>query len=557
MVVSHFMKHTIEQIIFSFLLLMIIPLLSPTHAADTGYWHTNENKIVNENGQVVRITGVNWFGMETDSYGPHGLWARNYKEMIDQIKQLGYNTIRLPFSNQMLESGTTPNGIDYTQNPDLKDLSSQKVMDKIIDYAGKIGLKIILDRHRPEASGQSELWYTNRYSEQRWIDDWRRLANRYYGNSTVIGFDLHNEPHGSACWGCGDTSKDWSLAAQKAGNAVLAVNPNLLIFVEGIEQYNNNWYWWGGNLMGVKDHPITLNVSHQLVYSTHDYPNSVWTQSWFNDSSYPNNLPTIWDKYWGYIAKNKIAPIYVGEYGTKLQTNADKQWLNSLLSYMGNDTNALSWTYWSWNPNSGDTGGILQDDWKTVNSEKQNFISPLLSTISIPTAQPSVQPTTLPPSTFTPTISVPPSSPPTSTPTLTLIPSPTPTLASPIPLTPTQAIAPSPSVVVPTTSGATCKVFYFVSDQWNEGFVAHVTVLNMSNSPVKNWTVSFNFDGNQKIISLWNGNQVQNDKTVTVKDAGWNEVINPNNSTTFGFVGSYSGTNNNPREFTLNNVKCE
>ena len=39
----------------------------------------------------------------------------------------------------------------------------------------------------------------------------------------------------------------------------------------------------------------------------------------------------------------------------------------------------ISWTYWSWNPNSGDTGGILADDWTTVNTNKQDIIAPALA----------------------------------------------------------------------------------------------------------------------------------------------------------------------------------
>ena len=541
----------IKNIFFTIVFIAISFIYASTvSAVDSGYYHTFENKIINENGEIVRITGVNWFGMETETYAPHGLWLRGYKEMMDQMKQLGYNTIRLPFSNQALEPNRYPNSIDYSKNEDLRNLTSQEVMDKIIEYAGQIGLRVILDRHRPDASGQSALWYTSAYSEQRWIDDWRRLANRYYNNPTVIGADIHNEPHSPACWGCGDQSKDWRLAAERAGNAILAVNPNWLIFVEGVDQYNGNWYWWGGNLMGVKDNPVRLNVKNQLVYSTHDYPNSVWTQPWFNDSQYPNNLPGVWDKYWGYIHKNKIAPVYVGEFGSKLETNQDKQWIDTLASYMGNDGNGMSWTYWSWNPNSGDTGGILQDDWYTVQTEKQNRLSAIQSIGStlITLPKPTLIPTYTPaPATSTPV--------PTNSPSLT--PLPTPTLASPISLTPTVAIAPTSSVPVPTATGSLCKVFYFVSDQWNDGFVAHVTILNMNNAPINNWSLSFNFEGTQKVVSMWNGVQTQNDKTVQVKDAGWNAVINTNNSTTFGFVGSYSGSNPSPKDFSLNNVKCD
>ena len=38
----------------------------------------------------------------------------------------------------------------------------------------------------------------------------------------------------------------------------------------------------------------------------------------------------------------------------------------------------ISWAWWSWNPNSGDTGGIANDDWTTVNTAKQAIIQPYL-----------------------------------------------------------------------------------------------------------------------------------------------------------------------------------
>ncbi|MFD2881576.1 cellulase family glycosylhydrolase [Paenibacillus rhizoplanae] len=58
-----------------------------------------------------------------------------------------------------------------------------------------------MDRHRPDSGGQSTLWYTAAYPESRWLSDWVMLANRYANNPTVIGADLHNEPHGTASWG--------------------------------------------------------------------------------------------------------------------------------------------------------------------------------------------------------------------------------------------------------------------------------------------------------------------------------------------------------------------
>ncbi|HEY6404256.1 MAG TPA: glycoside hydrolase family 5 protein [Blastocatellia bacterium] len=273
-------RHTIFIAIATALLLGIFwQETSPvTQAAGEGYWHTSGNQILDASNQPVRITGINWFGMETSNFAPHGLWTRGYRSMLDQIKSLGYNTLRLPYCNQLFDSNSAPNGIDFSMNPDLQGLTGLQIMDKIIDYSGQIGLRVFLDRHRPDAAGQSALWYTSAYSEARWIADWRMLATRYNGNTTVVGADLHNEPHDPACWGCGDMNRDWRLAAERAGNAILSVNPNWLIIVEGTDIVNGDAYWWGGNLIGAATAPVRLNVPNRLVYSAHDYPSSVFMQ---------------------------------------------------------------------------------------------------------------------------------------------------------------------------------------------------------------------------------------------------------------------------------------
>lgn len=366
---------------------LLLPLAGgaqTAHAAaapGAGYWHTSGRQILDAAGQPVRIAGINWFGFETGNYVVHGLWSRDYKSMIDQMKSLGYNTIRLPYSDDIFKSGTVPNSIDFSsgKNADLQGLGSLQIMDKIVSYAGQDGLKVILDRHRPDAGGQSALWYTSAVPESTWITDLKALAARYAGQDTVIGIDLHNEPHDPACWGCGDTATDWRLAAQRAGNAVLSVNPDLLIFVEGVQTYAGVSGWWGGNLMGAGQYPVQLNVANRVVYSAHDYATSVAQQSWFSDPSFPDNMPGVWDKYWGYLFKQNIAPVWVGEFGTTLASTVDQKWLAALVSYLRPTStygaDSFQWTFWSWNPNSGDTGGILKDDWVNVDTVKDGYLA--------------------------------------------------------------------------------------------------------------------------------------------------------------------------------------
>src|SRR3954468_3092787 len=91
-------------------------------AAGTGYFHTSGTQILDAANQPVRIAGINWFGFETANYAPHGLWTRDYRSRLDQIKSLGYNTLRLPYCNQMFDAGSTPNSIDFSggKNADLQ-----------------------------------------------------------------------------------------------------------------------------------------------------------------------------------------------------------------------------------------------------------------------------------------------------------------------------------------------------------------------------------------------------------------------------------------------------
>jgi endoglucanase len=364
----------------------------------TGYLHTSGRKLVDSTGATVRITGINWFGMETDNKTFHGMWARPWREHIDQMAQLGYNTIRVPYSNDALKPDAVATSTNDYLNPDLTGLHPLQILDKVIAYAGSKGMRIILDRHRPSSAGQSALWYTSAVPESTWINDWKALARRYAGNPTVIGADLHNEPHAEgtdpngtgACWGCGVQARDWRLAAERAGNAVLETNPNWLIFVEGVSCTSggnpNSWDnipdehcgWWGGNLSKAGTAPVRLNVPNRLVYSPHEYANSVYHQPWFDDPSFPANLPAIWDQQWGYLYKQDIAPIMMGEFGSTLADPKDKTWLEKLLAYTGTGADGMSFTYWCWNPNSGDTGGIVDYDWKTVITAKQNILQPYL-----------------------------------------------------------------------------------------------------------------------------------------------------------------------------------
>jgi endoglucanase len=508
----------------------------------SGYWHTSGNQIIDSNGNPVRIAGINWYGFETPDEVAHGLWAQDYHNIIDDIKNLGYNTIRIPFSNQMVETPIVPQNIGYYNNgpinTDLKGLNALQILDKIIAYAGQDGLKVILDDHRSEAGESAEangLWYTSAYPSSAWVNDWATMARRYAGNSTVIGFDLRNEPHtaggsyltGGATWGTGDTTSDVRLAYEQAGNAILGVDPNALIFCEGVSENPNSSggtdsTWWGGDLAMAGQFPVTLNSPGHVVYSAHDYGPNLFQQTWFNSSTTSASLDAVWNKFWGYLYTQGTAPVWVGEFGTGNNASdisdstpgSQGQWFSSLVSYIGSNK-WMGWTYWALNGE--DSYSLLDGNYDPTpaSAAKQN----LLATIQFPLALGSPPPTSPPPS------SPPPSSPPPTSPP-------------------------------PTHGPLSCKAAYSLTNSWPGGSQAQLVITNTGTSAISPWTITFTFGGDQKINSLWNASYTQSGEQVTITNPSYQTSIAPSSSVTIGFTSTYTNSNAAPASFAVNGTTC-
>ncbi len=457
----------------------------------TGPLTTSGSRIVNSSGNEVVLQGVNWFGLETANHAPHGLWTRDYRDMLAQIKAQGFNVIRLPFSLQALRS-TTTSGIDYGngRNAALQGKTPLQVMDEIIAEAGRQDLGVILDNHSgADDSFMSPLWYgTGGFTENDWVATWEMLASRYAANRTVLGADLKNEPHGEATWGTGQAN-DWRRAAERAGNAVLAKAPSWLIVVEGIEGpvaggQQLDRHWWGGNLEGVRANPVRLSVPNRLVYSPHEYGPGVFAQPWFSSPDMAATLADRWQKGFGYIHESGTAPILVGEFGAKNvgTDTVEGRWIRQFADYMGRK--GISWTFWAWNPNSGDTGGVLQDDWRTVNPAKMSLLTALINR----------QPIAYAPGAVTPAPAPVPGTPTGPAPSPAPAPTPTPTP------TPTPAPAPTPA---PGTGTPTVRVA--IDSQWAGGWCGKFVVGNPGSTVLTPTAIAFTVPAGASVTSTWNG----------------------------------------------------
>lgn len=524
------------------------PAADAAAGAGAGYWHTSGNEILDSNGTPVRIAGINWYGFETPDEIAHGLWAQDYHAVVDDIKHLGYNTIRIPISNQMVETPIVPqNFSQYNStgpiNTDLAGLNSLQILDKIVAYAGTDGLKVIIDDHRSEAGETAEangLWYTSAYPSAAWVNDWSSVAKRYAGNATVIGFDLRNEPHtpagvayaNGATWGSGDPNTDVRLAYQNAGNAVLAADPNALVFVEGISNYPDSaasggydTTWWGGNLEGAAQYPVVLSSPGHVVYSAHDYGPVLFQQTWFNSSTTAASLDAVWNKYWGYLYANNTAPLWVGEFGTgngatdvsDSTPGSEGQWFSALASYVGSNR-WMGWTYWALNGE--DSFALLDNNYDAtpVSAAKQSLLAGLQ--FPLPGAGGGG-----------------------STPTATASGS-------------TSASASASASASPSTGAASCKAAYSLTNSWAGGFQAQIVLTNTGSAPINGWTLRWTFPGDQKISSMWTAAYTQTGEAVSAVNLSYNATIAAGGSVTIGFTGTYTNSDTAPSAFTVNGAAC-
>ncbi len=340
--------------------------------ASTG-WTTRGVDILTPLGKPFVIAGISWYGLETSQGVPDGLDTRDYKDILSQTKNYQFDSLRIPFSNEVWETNPVPNPASTRACEACKGLHARDILALIINYAGSIGLHVILDDHRSDggtSASSNGLWYSTSgkqsYTEQGWIRDWVEVQRWVHGQqmmrgaadtvavndvasdgfSTVMGYELRNEPHTppeapylqGATWGTGDgidpqinpnpnpfapacvtssTCHDWRLAAERAGDTLLGDSakhgwPPALIFVQGISSYPTangsarkgpyDIYRWGGQLAGVNGNannpgaPIVLNaggsalrlgpaVANQLVYVARDYGPTLSPTDWFTSTT--------------------------------------------------------------------------------------------------------------------------------------------------------------------------------------------------------------------------------------------------------------------------------
>jgi hypothetical protein len=182
---------------------------------------------------------------------------------------------------------------------------------------------------------------THPYNQTLWLQTLSTLAGlgTQLGVDNIIGIDIYNEP-----WDY--TWADWRTLAASAYTAINAVNPNTLIFVEGISGTANNQDGspttitqvphgnaatnpnWGENLFEAGANPPAI-PKDRLVFSPHTYGPSVFVQKMFMDPAQtqctglegdaagdarcnivinPTLLSSGWEEHFGYLKGPGLRP---------------------------------------------------------------------------------------------------------------------------------------------------------------------------------------------------------------------------------------------------------
>ncbi len=324
-----------------------------------GKSYTAKNGNVYFGDEVVYICGINWSGIE--SFNNVGsLQEASITEHVALLKQYGFNAIRVTMNAQAMTDldAQKPKNISEGKNPDLVGKSVGYMLDKVITSCAEAGILVMLNMYNREpAEDLTPVWYTDKWPESALLVAWQNITTRYVNFPNVFAMDILNEPHGKldnnnrATWGDGGKN-DFKKWCETAGAAILAINPNVLICVGGIEYVR-----YGDDVSGASTQPVVLPVPDKVFYSPHIYQ---------LDPAWLLGMPE--KTFQGYLAKvigtavDAGLTVVLGEYGYSTNeariakesgndkyysVSSQKEYVEQLTAYCNSIglTNAFYWDY--------------------------------------------------------------------------------------------------------------------------------------------------------------------------------------------------------------------
>jgi len=334
---------------------------------------TNGSRILDARNSTVRLTTINWYGSSDLDFVPAGLDVRHRRDIAILIRRLGFNSVRLPYSDEMVRDNPAIPQQRLAANPDLVGQTALAVYHQVVHSLTEAGLLVIPNNHITQATwccgaNLCDAQWANdwlgpicrvRQTEADWISNWEKVMGPLASNELVIGADLRNEvraPWGTLRW------ETWAAAAERAAERLLAINSTWLMIVEGLSSAND--------LSGVRERPVRLSVPDRVVYSAHVYGWSGWGElAPYTDTTYERFSERM-RANWAYLLEEDLAPVWVGEMGAPdLPSQGDLNYWTHLVRFL--EEQHAAWGYWAVNPrkpadNEYERYGLVRDDWETV-----------------------------------------------------------------------------------------------------------------------------------------------------------------------------------------------
>ncbi|OAA32995.1 cellulase [Moelleriella libera RCEF 2490] len=168
---------------------------------------TSGRHIVDARGRRFRLSSVNWYGASDELFVPGGLDVQHRTTIARTIKKLGFNSVRLPYADELVTRNPVVDGRWLRANGDLVGLRALDVLEAVTSALTGEGIAVIINNHITRATwccgaDPCDAGWANdglspfcsvRQTEEQWVRNWETVMARFTRNALVVGVDLRNE----------------------------------------------------------------------------------------------------------------------------------------------------------------------------------------------------------------------------------------------------------------------------------------------------------------------------------------------------------------------------